>query len=456
MFRKAPAILLTVAALVAAAESTIPNEHYTAVERKHWSFRPRTQPSIPQFTAADDTAWAKDPIDAFVLDGLKKNGLTPAPAADRATLIRRVTFDLTGLPPAPAEIETFVKDHSPNAYEKLIDRLLASPQYGEKWGQHWLDLVRFAETDGFEYDTHRHDAWRYRDYVVRSFNSDKPYTDFVREQLAGDELSKINEEMRIASAFNRLGPLRKNAGNQEVASSRNEQLTEMTNIVGSALLGVTLGCARCHDHKFDPFRQKDYYRIQAYFAETQPDDVALAGPDEQATWKAKAEPVEKQIAQLRKTMKGLDDAQKGVVEKKIEDLMDQLPAPLPTLFSVSDDPAKRSEIHVLARGDYQNKGDQVAPRPLGILLPDGTPEQPVDIQNPRKQLADWILTDDNPLTARVIVNRIWGITSVALSSRRRTISAAWECVRRIPNCSTTSPTSSSPAAGASSRCTGRF
>jgi hypothetical protein len=393
--------------MCAFAESTSPNEHYTPNERKHWSFLPRNHPEIPIFTESADRAWAKSPIDAFVLDTLKKNGLSPAPPADRATLIRRVTFDLTGLPPTPAEVLAFINDKSPNAYESLIDRLLASPHYGEKWGQHWLDLVRFAETDGFEYDTHRQDAWRYRDYVIRSFNRDKPYTQFLREQLAGDEISKIDEEMRIAAGFNRLAPLRKNAGNQEVASSRNEQLTEMTNIVGSALLGVTLGCARCHDHKFDPIRQKDYYRVQAYFAELQFDDVPLSSQEEQEAWKAKAAPVQKQLADLRKSLKNLDDAKKPAVEKQIEDLEDQLPTPLPTLFSVADDPAKRTEIHVLARGDYQHKGDQVSPRPLGVLLPDGTPELPPDTSAPRKQLVDWILHPDNPLTARVIVNRIW-------------------------------------------------
>src|ERR1700738_5286585 len=193
---------------------------------------------------------------------------------------------------------------------QLVDRLLDSPHYGEKWGQHWLDLVRYAETDGFEYDTHRHDAWRYRDYVIRSFNRDKPYDRFIREQLAGDEIGKIDEEDRIAAGFNRLGPLRKNAGNQEVASSRTEVLAEMTNIVGSAILGVTLGCARCHDHKFDPIRHTDYYRIQAYFAATQVEDIPLTSPDEQANWKAKAEPVEKQIKELKKKLSKLDGSAK--------------------------------------------------------------------------------------------------------------------------------------------------
>ena len=400
-------LILFAAVLAYAAESSIPTEHYTATERRHWSFQPRSTPAVPQFESAQDRAWSANPIDAFILAELKKNQLVPAPKADRATLIRRVTFDLTGLPPTPAEIDAFVANPSPQAYEVLIDRLLASPRYGEKWGQHWLDLVRFAESDGFEYDTHRHDAWRYRDYVIRSFNDDKPYNAFVREQLAGDEISKIDEEKRIASGFNRLGPVRKNAGNQEVASSRNEDLTEMTNVVGAALLGVTLGCARCHDHKFDPIRQKDYYRIQAYFAATQVDDIALTGADEQAAWKSKAEPIQNKIKEIKKRLPGLTGKEKTDAEKSVEDLEDHLPEPLPTLYSVSDDFAKLTPVHVLGRGDFQNKGDQVAPRPLGVLLPDGAPESPTDIPVPRAKLAEWVVAPDNPLTARVIVNRIW-------------------------------------------------
>jgi hypothetical protein len=228
----------------------------------------RATPTVPTFTLAADNAWVKNPIDAFIIQRMRNAGLKPSPPADRATLIRRVYFDLTGLPPSPREVAAFVADKSPDAWRELVERLLASPHYGERWAQHWLDVARFAETDGFEYDTHRSDAWRYRDYVIRSFNQDKPYDRFVTEQLAGDEIAPGDHDALAAAGFNRLGPLRKNAGNQEVASSRNEVLTEMTNAVGAALLGVTLACARCHDHKFDPIRQSDYYRIEAYFAAT--------------------------------------------------------------------------------------------------------------------------------------------------------------------------------------------
>jgi hypothetical protein len=285
--------------------------------------------------------------------------------------------------------------------------MLASSHYGERWGQHWLDVVRFSETDGFEYDTHRHDAWRYRDYVIRAFNNDKPYDRFLLEQIAGDEIAPQEDEMRIAAGFNRLGPLRKNAGNQEVASSRNEELTEMTNIVGSALLGVTLGCARCHDHKFDPFRQSDYYRLQAYFAAVHGSDVPKFTPEEQAAWKAKAEPVEREMKRLRQAMKDAKEKEQAEFEKKLDDLEDQMPPPLPALFSVADDPEKRTDIHLLARGDYRNKGDAVGMRPPGVLLPDDVPELSASTKNPRATLAKWIVDPENPLTPRVMVNRIW-------------------------------------------------
>src|SRR4051794_5283524 len=298
--------LVFVAAFVSlalASDSIAPPGTYTEIERKQWAFLKRAVPPVPAFTAAADKNWVRSPVDAFILSKLQKEGLKPSPPADRRALLRRVYFDVVGLPPTPAEMTAFLADKSPDAYAKVVEKLLASPHYGERWGQHWLDVVRFAETDGYEYDTHRGDAWRYRDYVIRAFNNDKPYDRFIIEQLAGDEIAPKEDETLIASGFNRLGPLRKNAGNQEVASSRNEVLTEMTNAVGAAMLGVTLGCARCHDHKFDPFRQSDYYRIQAFFSQAQPEDFVKASPEEQAAWKEKAAPIQQEIARLRAEIK---------------------------------------------------------------------------------------------------------------------------------------------------------
>ncbi len=399
-------------ALALASSGIAPLGKYTPAERRHWAFRPRQQPEIPAFRSPADRSWIKHPIDAFVLARLKKDGLHPSPAADPATLIRRVSYDLTGLPPTPAEIAAFVADKSPGAYQKLVERLLESPRYGERWGQHWLDVVRFAESEGFEYDTHLPDAWRYRDYVIRAFNNDKPFDRFLIEQLAGDELGPNEDETLIASGFNRLGPVRRNAGNQEVASSRNEVLTEMTNVVGAALLGVTLGCARCHDHKFDPIRQSDYYRMQAYFAEVYEFNKPTVPQEEVDAWKAKSDSMQAEIKKLQAEVKSLKDkpeaaGQRDSLMKQIEEMQAKLPPPLPAIHTVAEKPDQRSPIHLLARGDYRNKGDRVGMRPLGILLPDDTPELPESAAKPRLELATWITRADNPLTARVMVNRIW-------------------------------------------------
>ncbi len=413
MFSKLFVVAVMLASLLLASD-TAPLEKYTPRERSHWAFVKRTTPAIPAFSTAMDKAWAKNPVDAFILQRLQKAGLKPSAPADRVTLIRRVYFDMIGLPPSPREVAEFLADKSPDAYRKIVERLLASPHYGERWGQHWLDVVRYAETDGFEYDTHRNDAWRYRDYVIRSFNNDKPYDRFLTEQLAGDEINPNDDELLVAAGFNRLGPLRKNAGNQEVASSRNEVLTEMTNAVGSAMLGVTLGCARCHNHKFDPLRQSDYYRIQAFFAATHDKEINKATPAEQSAWKAKAEPIEQEMKKINASMKSLKDKTdaasldlKESLTKKLEELQDRMPAPLPALHSVANAPEKRSPIHLLARGDYTAKGARVGMRPLGVLLPDGAAELPETIEKPRTELAKWIVAPENPLTARVMVNRIW-------------------------------------------------
>ena len=401
-------VLISSALCAAIAElPEAPLGTYKPVERKYWAFQPRKNVNPPSFTSPADKAWTRTPVDAFILDGLKKAGLKPAAKADRVTLIRRVTYDLTGLPPTPEEVDAFVRDPSPNAWTKVVDRLLDSPHYGEQWGRHWLDVVRFAESDGYEYDTHRPDAYRYRDYVVRSINQDKPYNEFVKEQLAGDEMDVKNDEYLVASGFNRLGPLRKNTGNQKVASSRNEVLVEMTNIVGAAFLGVTVGCARCHDHKFDPFRQSDYYRMMGFFAQTQANDLIQASKEEQEAWKKQAAPVQTQIMQLQYKMRKAPDGEKNGIAMQIDDLEDKLPAPLPSIYSVKDDAQQTTPIEVLFHGDYLQPTAKVGERPLGVLLPDATPEEPVSTSTPRLKLANWIVDESNPLTARVMVNRIW-------------------------------------------------
>jgi hypothetical protein len=399
-------LLVAVVCLDLIAANIAPLGKYTAAERRHWAFQPRATNPPPKFDVPADQLFARTPIDAFVLARLKKAELKPSAKASRQVLARRIYFDLTGLPPTPQQVDAFVNDKRPDAWPRLINQLLDSPHYGERWGQHWLDVVRFAETDGFEYDTHRTEAYRYRDYVIRAFQNDKPYDRFITEQLAGDEIAPQEQETVIASGFNRLGPLRKNAGNQEVASSRNEVLTEMTNAVGAAFLGVTLGCARCHDHKFDPIRQSDYYRIQAYFAGTLEHDFPLSSREARTAWEETVKPIDAKIKKMQGQMAKADPVRKAEIEKEIESLEKGKPAPPPTLYSVKNDMAKASPIHLLTRGEYTAKTDKVGMRPMGVLLPEGTPEQN-EIEQPRAKLAAWVASKENPLTARVMVNRIW-------------------------------------------------
>ena len=226
----------------------------------HWAFKPLSAPPVP---ACAHDRWVRSPVDAFILDRLIKEGLGPSPPADRRTLIRRLFFDLTGLPPTPRDIDAFVDDPDPAAYEKLVDRLLDSPRYGERWARHWLDVVRFAESNGFEMNQPRPNAWHYRDYVIRSFNSDKPYDQFVREQLAGDALGADEATgYLVGGAWDEV----KSPDPNLTAQQRMDELHDMVATTGATFLGLTVGCARCHDHKFDPISQIDYYRMQAIFA----------------------------------------------------------------------------------------------------------------------------------------------------------------------------------------------
>jgi len=390
------------------AEKVAPLGTYTDAQRNYWAFVPRKNITPPVITNPVDKAGVKTPIDAFIVAGLRKAGLRPAPQADKVTLIRRATYDLHGVPPTPEEIDAFLKDTSPKAWEHVVDRLLASPRYGEQWGRHWLDVVRFAESDGYEYDTHRPDAYRFRDYVIQSFNQDLPYDEFIREQIAGDEINHSSETDLIASGFNRLGPLRKNAGNQNVAISRNEVLTEMTNVVGAAFLGVTVGCARCHDHKFDPFKQSDYYRLQGFFVQTQPDDLIRATPEEQAAWNARVNPLKQKARQLELQLTKAPEEKKADIQKELDSIDEEMPLPLTAVYAVKDDAKQATPPHTLFKGDYLQPQEVVGERVLGVLLPEGAPEDPVTTANPRTKLADWLTDPNHPLTARVMMNRVWG------------------------------------------------
>ncbi len=403
----APALIASL--LLAGLAAALPAAEYRASERAFWSFQPLRQAALPP----SDSSWAAAPIDAFVLEKLRQAGLEPAPEADRAALIRRASFDVTGLPPAPDAVAAFVNDASPDAWEKVVDRLLADPHYGEQQARQWLDVVRYAETEGFEYDRYLPGLWRYRDYVIRSFNADKPYDRFIREQLAGDEIAggdartERGRETLTAAGFHRLGAVRRNAGNQEVASSRNEILTERTDIVGSAFLAMTVGCARCHDHMFDPIRQVDYYRLQAYFGPAYETDLVLAGGLTIEAWREKTKEIAGKMKKLRARVKPAEGAERIELQAEHDALEAQLPEPPPTLATVRNDPEYPQPVHVLDRGDHTQPLQAVNPRPLGVLLPEDAPTLPQNVENPRSKLADWIADPGNPLTPRVMVNRIW-------------------------------------------------
>jgi hypothetical protein len=336
----------------------------SARDRAHWSFQPVKRPTPP---AVRDRHWPANPIDAFILARLEAKGLKPNPPASKRELIRRVYYDLTGLPPAPREVEAFVADSSPRAYERLVERLLQSPQYGEKWGRHWLDLVRFAETNSYERDGPKPNAWRYRDYVVRSFNQDKPYDQFVREQLAGDELPGNRADALIATGYYRLGIWDDEPTDAQQA--RYDGLDDIVATTGQVFLGLTFDCARCHDHKIDPIPQKDYYRLLSFFHNI--NHYSNGGPGDQ-------KPI-------------------GVGAERA--------------LCVTEAGSRAPDTYVLIRGSAHARGARVEPAFPVILGGDKPtiPTRPAQARTTgrRLALANWIVSPNNRLTARVMANRVW-------------------------------------------------
>jgi hypothetical protein len=381
-----------------------------------WAFRP-----LPQRDKSKT-------IDSF---------LKPGAAADRRTLIRRVTVDLTGLPPAPEEIDQFVNDTSADAWSRLVERLLASPRYGERWGRHWLDVVRYADTGGYSNDFERPNAWRYRDYVIRSFNQDKPYNQFIREQIAGDELFPGNPEARIATGFLRMGPW-EHTGMSVEAVTRQMFLDDVTHSTASTFLGLTLGCARCHDHKFDPLPTKDYYRMQAVFATTEfvrPPLPFLPGENVDGVAAAKSH-MQAVAAQAKSRMDELNSKKKDpeifeefkLYQKHTALYKESLDRFEPKAFAVASGPIdnatdggpnlrypkaadyKPADVFILPGGNIQAPAEKVSPGVLSLLERYGdypAPAIPQTIAGRRSALANWIANERNPLTARVMVNRIW-------------------------------------------------
>ena len=271
----------------------------TDTDRQWWAFKPLTRPDLPSTEGAQ--SWAKNKLDQFVFSQLNRHNLTPAPTAAKATLLRRLYYDLIGLPPTAAEITAFINDKSDAAWEKTIDRLLEDPRYGEHWARFWLDLVRYSDSDGWNQDALRPDIWKYRDYVIHSFNEDKPYAQFVREQLAGDETPGDHPQHRAAAGFLRLGIYEYNQ--RDARGHWNDIMNETTDVAGDVFFGLSMACARCHDHKFDPILQRDYFALRAFFEPiVWRDDLLEATAAEQAEHEQKMTPWNDKTAELRQQL----------------------------------------------------------------------------------------------------------------------------------------------------------
>ncbi len=447
------------AALANAAMAKMEERVLTDEERKYWAFRAPVRAAVPKGGA--------NPVDAFLRTALAAKGLKPSVPASSSALVRRAYLDITGLPPTPVQVAAFVRDRSPDAFSKLVETLLASPHYGERWGRHWLDVVRFSDSGGFEYDRDRPNAWRYRDYVVNAFNSDKPYDRFVREQLAGDEIWPDSAEARIATGYLRLGP----ENNLKNEQTRMDELDDLVSTTSNAFLGLTVGCARCHNHKFDPIAQKDYYRIQAVFFPTKAYDHPLVGSDAvkafegeqkrigdlQAPWKQKVKELEApyrdrllaakkakladyiqlalrtpaelrtegqklNAAQVEKTLtvdledvlaalSSDDRALHAELDKQIAALEKQRPEPFAAAMSVSEPGRVAPPSYFLHRGSPGQKGSVVQPGAIAVAsrsdLPFPVAPEGAATSWRRRAFADWVASPENPLTARVMVNRIW-------------------------------------------------
>lgn len=456
----------------AAKAATVDENGFDAEDYSWWAVQPVTDPSVPDAITAFPSHWHQHPVDRFVANQLQSAGLTPARPAAAEELVRRIYFDLHGLPPTPEQVTTFIAASAVDAnsaVEALIDELLASSRYGEQWGQHWLDVVRYAESDGYRADSFRAEAWRYRDYVIRSFNNDKPYDQFVREQLAADEFAADDPDTVIATAFLRHGVYEYNQRNARMHWEL--ILNEMTNVTGEVFLGLGIGCAQCHDHKFDPILQKDYYSLQAFLSSTWWPEHRPLGTAEQiahyqqalADWEQKTATIrdeatglvaderdqrkeyavnqfpddvqqmyrkapadrttyEEQLAQLVQRQveyeygnfdpaKALKDeperlARYQELEQKLKEQESSKPESLPMAF-ITTDVAKGAGP---APAVLKSRDGQKWVEPAFLTLLGNAPPtiQPTKSTTGRRQsLARWITDPKNPLSTRVIVNRVW-------------------------------------------------
>ncbi|MCA1595656.1 MAG: PSD1 and planctomycete cytochrome C domain-containing protein, partial [Chloroflexi bacterium] len=405
----------------------------TARKQVWWAFRLPTAAVVPVF---HDTNWAKNPVDAFVLARLRSHGLTPSPAAPRSVLIRRAFLDMLGILPTPYEVDAFERDRSPGAWAKVVDRLLASPRYGERWGRHWLDLVRYADSGGFEGDRDRPYAWRYRDYVIDSFNRDTPYDTFLKEQIAGDELCPDDPEALIATGYLACGP-------QDIvmqnAKNRADELDDLVATTGSAFLGLTTGCARCHDHKYDPIKQTDYYRLSAVFAPSERREVDIPTPEERHAAGLVNVGLDREAAPLKESLRPLEARGRmaavaaGHAAPTAAEIAAALPPAgreeltrltnaiaaidarrpvFPRTEIVTDGGPTFPPVHLLIRGDALHPGPVVQPGFIAALPGGDLDLRPDTAAKTREKtttgrrlaLANWIASASNPLTARVWMN----------------------------------------------------
>lgn len=405
-------------------------------EPTHWAFRSPQRPILP---SVQDAGWVRTPLDQFILARLERDGIKPSPEADRATLIRRLSLDLLGLPPTPDQIESFLSDRSPDAYERLVERFLASPHYGERWARHWLDTARYADSDGYEKDTGRPNAWRWRQWVIDAINADLPFDRFTIEQLAGDLIQNCSLDQRIATGFHR-NTLTNNEGGVDKEQFRVEATLDRTATTASVWMGLTLGCAQCHDHKYDPLSQRDYYRLFAFFNNADEFNVPVDDPEGRRLKTLQAQH-QKALEAYRKTLPAAVNRWEASLSAGDRA---KAPAAIQALLAITRDqrtPEQRGQLHdhfmsidpkhadlgkkqaaevkklqpaqaqtlrekgrptrVLIRGDFLRPGTEV---PAGVPAVFGTP--PVELKN-RLDLAQWLVNPRHPLTARVHVNWTW-------------------------------------------------
>lgn len=368
----------------------------------HWAFRAPSRPDLPPVRGQD---WVRNPIDAFILARLEANEVEPSPKADRTTLIRRLSLDLLGLPPSPAEVRAFLDDLRPDAYERLVDRLLASPHYGERWGRHWLDLARYADSDGYEADRGRPHAWRYRDWVIDALNRDLPFDRFTTEQLAGDLLPGAGLDQKTATGFHR-NTLTNKEGGVDKEEFRVAAVVDRVNTTGTVWLGLTVGCAQCHTHKYDPIVHREYYQLFAFFNSAEEVDLLAPLPGEMEvheralkTYRAEREPL---VQAVVATHRAPDVFSVPLARTLAERALKKPVFSGSKVQALVEGPRPRA-THIHVRGDFLRKGEEVRPGTLEALHPmEASGESPN-----RLDLSRWLTDPVNPLTPRVTVNRIW-------------------------------------------------